>query len=155
LPDELISGLTTQGRPTSATRRPQLVERGGIAIAGRAQAKLAGGEIADRFAVHREIRRPRGRHDLNPLLLVIVESLGADRLDLRHDNVRLMLCDDGVERLAIEHVDHLAPVGHLLRGGVVVTIDGDDPMAEAFDGDHELLPQLPAAQQHDCFRHLL
>jgi hypothetical protein len=68
-------------------------------------------------------------------------------------DVRLVLRDNGVERLPVEHGDHFKVVGHLHGRGTGVGINGNDMLAQTLEGDDDLFSELARAEEHDFFLH--
>ena len=129
--------------------RAHFLQRFGIAIARSRQAQFPGGEIANAVAVHRQLGRAGGRDDGEALPLQLDQHLGADGLDLGHDEIGAVLLHRGAQGRAVEHREHLPPVGHLHRGGIVIGIAGHDPRAEPLGRDDEFAPQFAGAEEED------
>ena len=89
-------------RPPRALRRAL-----GEAVARGAQAELLGGEIADGVAVHGQLRGAGGGDDVPAFRLELDQLLGADRLDLGHDEVGPVRLDRAAQGGAVEHRDDL------------------------------------------------
>jgi len=113
------------------------------------QPQLARRQIADCVAVHGQLRRAGGWYDGEAFCLQIAQHLGADCLDFGDDQVGAVLFRRSPERLAIKHGEHLAPIGHLHRRGVIIAVTGDHPRAEALGGNHEFAAQLARTEQQD------
>ena len=111
-------------------------------VTGGAQAKLLGGEVANGAAVHGVVDGTRTRHDLYAIFLVVKQPLGAYGLNLRHDDVRPVFLHHSVERVAVEHAEHLALVGNLHRRGVVVAVAGYYVLPCPLGSYHELTAQF-------------
>ena len=62
-----------------------------------------------------------------------------------------MLCDDPIERWSVEHVDHLAFIGNLLRRSIIIGFDGNDIMPEPFESDDEFLAKFAGAEEKYFF----
>ena len=83
-------GFTTHGVPMSVDRRAKFFLGSRKAIRRALQPQFLRGEPADAFAVHRELRRARCRHDLEAFRLEFHQHVRGDRLHLRHDQMRLL-----------------------------------------------------------------
>ena len=70
-----------------------------------------------------------------------------DRLDLGHDQVRALACDQRAHGGAVEHVEHVAAVRDLHRRCVGIAVGGDHFHAEALQFDRHFLAQLARAEQ--------
>lgn len=78
------------------------------------------------------------------------QRVGGDRLDLGHDQVRLLGLDQRAQRGRVGHVDHVRAMRDLVAGRVRVAIDGDHFDAEALQRDDDFLAEFAGAQQHDA-----
>jgi len=87
-----------------------LVKALSIPIPRRRQTQLVRGQIADRIAVHGQLRRARGGNDIESLIFELRENLGPDCLNLGHDQVRLVTFDRSAQGRPIEHRKNLAIV---------------------------------------------
>ena len=132
-------GLHDAGESDVADGLAELVVGLGVVVLGRAQSQLLGGQVAYGAPVHGEVHGAGRRHHLYALLLELEEALGAYGLDLGHDDVGLVLTDDGLEGVAVEHVQHFALVGHLHGGRVVVAVAGNDVLPGPHGGDDKFL----------------
>ncbi len=121
----------------------------GIAIARRRQPQIVCRKIADGIAVHRQLRRARGGHDGEALAFQFLQHRSADRLDLRHDVVGPMPLDRVAQLVAVEHREHLARIGHLHGGRVVVGVAGHDIGAQPLGRNNEFAPQFARTEQQD------
>ncbi len=90
---------------------------------------------------------------MDAALLVIVKALGSDRLHLWHNDVRLVLRDHRVQRLAVQHVDDLASIGHLHGWRPFVGVDSDDRLAVALEGDDHFFAEFAGAEEEDFLVH--
>ena len=61
--------------------------------------------------------------------------------------MRLFQLDDGTQRGAIQHVDHVAAVRNLHGRGIGIAINGDHFNAQALQFDDDFFTQLAAATQ--------
>jgi len=95
---------------------------------------------------------PGGRDHRIAFTLQLDEGRSGDRLDLRHDVVRALLFDDGTQRGAVEHVEHMAAVRHLHGWRIGITVHGDHFDAETLQLDDQFLAQLAAAAEQDTGR---
>ena len=127
------------------------IQRGGIEIAGRLQAQLLGGQIADCLAVHREVHGTGTRHNLDALTLEIVEAFGTDGLDLRDDDVRVVFGYGGRKGLAVQHVKDLARIGYLHGRCSGILVARNDGLAQTLGRNDELLAQFARAQKQYLF----
>ena len=132
-------------------RLAKLLERPGVEVAGRLQSQLLGSQVADRLAVHREVDGTGTRDDLDPLALEVVEAFGADRLDLRDDDVRAVFGNGGRKGLAIQHVEDFAGIGHLHGRCSDILVARNDRLAQSLGRNHELLAQFARAQKQYLF----
>ena len=151
LPEEDISGLTTQGKPIFAAASLQFAERCGVEIPRRLQPQFLRREVADGLAVHREIHGPGARYDLDARPLELVEPFGADGLDLGNDDVGAVFCDRSGQRVAVEHVEDLRGVGHLHRGSARILVARHDGLSQPLRRNRELLAQLAGTQKKNGF----
>ena len=87
-------------------------------------------------------------------LLEVVEAFGADRLDFGDDHVGAVPGHGGGERIAVEHREHLAGVGHLHGRGACIGIARHDGLSQPLRRDYELLAQFARTEQHDLFSHM-
>ncbi len=76
------------------------------------------------------------------------QFVGGDGLDLRHEQMRALLLDQGAQGLGVGHVDDMGAVGDLLGGGVGVAVHRDGLHAQPLKLDDHFLAQLAGAQQH-------
>ena len=60
--------------------------------------------------------------------------------------------NQGQQGIAIGHVDHMAPVSHLLRGRPLIPVYSNDLNPITLKTDRDLLTKLPTAKQHDAGR---
>ena len=90
---------------------------------------------------------------MNSALLIIVKTLGSDRLHFWYDDVRLMLRDHRIQGLAVQHVDDLAAIGHLHRRGPFVGVDSDDRLAVPLEGDDHFFAEFAGAEEEDFLVH--
>ena len=100
------------------------------------------GQITDRAAVHGEVHRPGARDHAHALLFELVQTLGTNGLDLRDDDVRLVLFDCGFERVAVEHTENLALIGDLHGRGPRIRITSDDVLPHPLGRDDEFFTQF-------------
>jgi len=63
-------------------------------------------------------------------------------LDFGHDQMRLFLLDQGLELGRIAHGDGAGMVGHLLAGGVFITVNGHRLHAQTLQRNQDLLAQF-------------
>ena len=118
----------------------------GIAVVGCFQSQFRMSQFADFLAVHGVVYRLGARNYLNAHFLCVVQHFGADRLDFRHDDVRLVFADGGHQGFAVEHTEHLTLVGHLHCRCVPVGIASDDILSLAFAGNDKFLAQFSGSQ---------
>ena len=128
-------------------QRRRVLERRGL------QPQVHCREVADGPPVHGVVGRLGRRHDADALLLVVVEPLRADGLHLRHHDVRLVLGDDRVEGVPVEHGNHLKVVGHLHGWRAGIRVHRDDVLAEPLEGDDDFFSELARAEEHDFLLH--
>ena len=116
--------------------------------AGR-QAEVLGGQPADALAVHGQLGGAGGR-DADGVAgrFHLGQHLGGDGLDLRHDQVRALQRDDGLQRRRVGHGHDVAAVRHLHGRGVGVAVDADHLDPQPLQRDGHFLAELAAAQQH-------
>ena len=125
----------------------------GEPVGRRRQAQRLGGQAADAFAIHRELRGARGRdHGRHAGLGDLDQDVGGDGLDLGHDDVRPFLLDQALQRGGVGHRDHVGAMRDLVARRVGVAVDGDGLHAEALQRDDDFLAEFAAAQQHDARR---
>ena len=98
--------------------------------------------IADAVAVHGEVGGLRAGDDLKAFLLHVQQHLGADGLDLGHDQIRLVLGDGGTQGCFIQHVEHARFVGHLHGGCARVAVASHHIAAQALGADDEFFAQF-------------
>ena len=67
------------------------------------ESKFLGCKVTNSLTVHCIVHRTSRRHNLNTLLLELEETLCTDSLNLRHDDIRLMLVHYGCKSIAVEH----------------------------------------------------
>ena len=137
-----------QADPACAEHRIlQLRGAARICVAGGAQPKPVRRKVADGVAVHREVGRSRARDHGLAALLEREQLCRADRLDLRHHEVRLVPPDDPAQRCAVEHVDDLVSVCHLHRRRARVAVHGDHAAPEPLGADHRFLAEFARAEE--------
>ena len=124
----------------------QFVQRLGIVVLGRFQSQLLGGQVAYGLAVHGVVHRPCTGHHLNAFFLKVVEALGADSLNFRHNDVRLMLAHRLFQGIAIQHTEHFTFVSHLHGRGTCIRIAGHNILSFALGGNHKLFAQLSGTE---------
>ena len=81
----------------------ELLEGLGIEILGSTQTQLLSSEITDSTTVHREVHGTGRRNHLDALFLELEEALCTDGLNLRHDDIGLVLVDYCLEGITVEH----------------------------------------------------
>ena len=121
----------------------------GVAISGGNEAQIIGRKVADRVAVHGQLRGARRGDDGEALFLQFGQYRSADRLDFGDDVIGPVLFGYTAQRLAIEHGEHLACIGQLHGGRIVIAVAGHDIGAEPLGRNHEFAPQLARAEQED------
>ena len=104
--------------------------------------------MPSRFIVRRAARAV-GMTRASPSRSISFQHVGGDRLDLRHDDVRLFLFDQRAQCRAVRHVDDMGAMRDLMSRRIGVTIHRDGFHAEALQRDDDFLAQLAAAEQHD------
>ena len=67
------------------------------------------------------------------------QFVGGQRLDLRHQEIRPFMLDQGAQRARIGHVDHMAAMGDLASGGVGVAVHGDGFHPQPLQFDNHFL----------------
>ena len=120
----------------------ELVERLGIEILGRAEAQFLGSQVTNGAAVHCVVDGTGRGNDLNALFFELKEALGTDGLNLRDDDVGLMLTDNCLESIAIQHRKNFALIGHLHGRSIIIAVASDDILAGTFGGNHKLFAQF-------------
>ena len=121
----------------------------GVAVSGGDKAQIIGRKVADRVAVHRQLRGARRGHDGEAFLLQFGQYRSADRLDLGDDVIGPVLLGRLAQLVAIEHGEHFACIGQLHGGRIVIAVAGDDIGAKPLGRDRELAPQFARAEQED------
>jgi hypothetical protein len=145
--------LDHAGQPGMRDGRLQLRQRIGEAVGRGRQPERFGGEPADALAVHRQVGGARGGDHLRQAVALDRQQfLGGDGLDLRHDDVRALLLDEGAQRLRIGHVEHVRAVGHLVAGGVGIAVGGDHLDPEPLQRNDHFLAQFAGPQQQHAQR---
>ena len=135
------------GQADITHRRQVLLPVAGETVGRRVQAQLFRRQPADAFAVHGQAGGAGGGHHGDAFLLQLEQLVGGDGLDLRHDEVRPLLFHHAPYRGAVEHVDHVAAVGHLHGRRVGVAVHGDHFAAQPHQLDADLFAQFAGAQQ--------
>ena len=90
---------------------------------------------------------------MDPALLIIVKTLGSDRLHFWYDDVGLVLRDHRIQGLAVQHVDDLAAIRHLHRRGPFVGVDSNDRLAITLEGDDHFFAEFTGAEEQDFLVH--
>ena len=85
--------LDDAGQADGLERLVEFLASLGKAVGRGRQPELLGGQTADALAVHGEVGGARGRDDGVALGLELHQGVGGDGLDLRDDEVRLLLLD--------------------------------------------------------------
>ena len=130
--------------------RTHLLQAVGKTVRRGRQSQRLGGETANSFAIHGELRRARGRnHPRQSLLLDLHQHVGGNGLDLRHDDIRFFTCDQGTQRGAVSHIDDMRTVRHLMPRCILVAVHRDNFHPQTLQGDDDFLAELAAAEQHD------
>ncbi|MNN15044.1 hypothetical protein D3C81_1281390 [compost metagenome] len=70
-----------------------------------------------------------------------------NRLNLRHNEVRLLGADKRLECLRVEHIDNMRAMGHAHRRCILITIHSYGLYAKALSFDNDFLTQFAAAQE--------
>ena len=96
----------------------------------------------------------RARHDYHidesyeaGIALQLHQGLRVDRLDLRHDQMWLLLLDQRTQHRAIEHVQHVAAMRNLHRRCVCITSRRDYFHPETLQLQGDFLAQFARSQQ--------
>ncbi|MEA3220435.1 MAG: hypothetical protein OZX49_01543 [Immundisolibacter sp.] len=143
--------LHETGEPDVGRRDAQLLQAVDEGVARGRQAQFLGGQAADAFAVHGQLRGAGGGNDLGQAVgFDLHQHVGGYGLDLRHDEGRPLALDQRPQRGAVGHVDHMRAVRHLLAGRVRIAVHRDGLHAQALQGDDDFLAELAGAQQHDA-----
>ena len=126
-----------------------LLEGVGKLIGRGRQAQLFGGQAANAFTVHGQLRSAGTGDNGKTFILQLDQGRGGNGLDFRNDIVRLLQLDHRAQGCAIEHIDHVAAMRHLHGRRVRVTVNGNHLDTKALQFDHHFLAQLArATQQH-------
>ena len=89
------------------------------------QAQFFGSQTAYALAVHGQLHGFNGRdHGGHASRFYVCQGGSIQRLDFRHDKVRLFFGNQGSQRGIVCHVYGVSTVRHLLAGGIVVTVNG-------------------------------
>ena len=72
--------------------------------------------------------------------------------DFGHDDLRLFLLDQPLERSRIGHRDHVRAMRNLMTRRIGVTINGNRFNTQPLECDDQLLAQLAAAEDHHAGR---
>ena len=123
----------------------QFVKRLCVEVFGCFQAEFLGREVAYRLAVHGEVYSLGTWDNLYSALFEAEQAFRADGFNLRDDDVRTVLLNHLVERVAVKHVENLALVGHLHSRSTGVAVAGHDVLAGPFGGDNKLFAQFSRA----------
>ena len=121
----------------------------GEAVGRGRQTQFLGGQTADPLTVHGESRGPGGGDHVEPFFFQLHQRVGGDGFDFGNDEVGLFQFDDPAEFLAVEHVDHMAPVGGLHAGGVGIAVHGDGFHAQTLHCDDDFAAQLSCTAEED------
>ena len=93
-------------------------------------------------AVHRHDGGAGRRHDRHALCLDFGQHLGTDRLDLRHDIVRLVLLDRRAQQAFVQHGKDFERVGNLHGGRTGVAVACDHLATQPLGRDNEFTTKL-------------
>ena len=135
-------GLHHTGEPDLVGSTLKLIKRLGIEILSRAQSQLLGGKVANGATVHGVVHGAGRRNHLNAFALKVEETFGTDGLNLRHNDVGMVLLHNGSQRITVEHGENLALVGNLHGWRLIVTVASNDILASPFGGNRKLLAQF-------------
>ena len=129
--------------------RGQLLHRPGEPERRGGQPELVGGQPAQALAVDGQPRAARRRKHLDVAALGDGDQrVGRDDARLRDDVARVLLLDERGQLLGVVHLDDGGAVGHAVRGGVRIAVDGDDVGTEPLERQRQLAAQFTGAQQH-------
>ena len=134
-------------------RRPrcQLFGTRRKSIRRRRQSQFFRRQRADTFAVHRQLRGPRGGdHHGQTFRLDLRQLIRRNRFDLRHDQMRPLKLDHRAQSRRIRHLNHMRAMRHLMRGRVGITIHRNHLRAIALQLNRHFFAQLARPEQHDA-----
>ena len=106
-------------------------------------------QIADRIAVHRQLRRAGRWDDGKALVLQFRQHGCADRLDLGDDIVGPVLFRRFAQLFAVEHGEDFARIGQLHGRRIVIGIAGHDIGTQPLGRNDEFAAQLARTEQQD------
>jgi len=134
---------------------PNLLGRFGELIPGGREAERFRGEAAYALAIHGELRGAGGgNHRREARVLDPPQLVRRDRFDLRHDNVGALHLHERAQGGRVRHVDDVEAVREVVPRRVGVAVHGNHLHAQALEGDDDLFPELPGAQEHHFGRRL-
>jgi len=110
----LVDGLKEFGFVTSKT------------VAGGGELQLFSRQTANTFTVHGQLRRFCTGHYALTFLLKGNQHIGSNGFDFRYHEIRFFFGNQGVQGVAIQHVNHMSAVGYVHRRGICITINRDD-----------------------------
>ena len=140
-------GFHNAGETNLLSRRLEFVERSSVEVFCCFKSQLFGSEVADGFAIHREVNGTRRGSDLNAFGFEVVEALCADGFDFGYDDVGAMFANCLFERFAIEHGENFEFISHLHSRSAGVGIARNDVLAQTLGGNSELLAEFATTKQ--------
>ena len=79
---------------------------------------------------------------MDALLLEVEQTLGAYGFYLRDDDIRLMLVDDGGERITVEHGKNFTFIGYLHGRGIIIAVTSNDILSGTLGRNRKLTAQF-------------
>lgn len=76
----------------------------------------------------------------------VEKTLGAYRLNLRHNDIGAVFLYDSRQSVAVKHVEHLVLVGNLHCRGILISVACHDILSSTLCGDDKLLAQFARTQ---------
>ena len=128
--------------PHTGNHRLELVEGLGVEVFGCTKSQFFGSKVTNGTTVHREIDGTGRGNNLDTLLLKLKETLCTDGLDLRHNDIRLVLVDDSLEGITIKHREYFSLISYLHSRRIIITITGYYVLPSTHGGYHKLLSEF-------------
>ena len=147
-----MTGFDDAGQADLGHRGAAVCLAVGEAVRGGRQAQLLRREPPDAFAVHGNLRRPRGGDDGEALALQREQSLRRDGLNLGDNEVGPLVLGDFAQGVAVEHIDDVGPVRDLHGGRIGIAVHGDDFDPQSLQLDDDFFAKLPTPAHHDFGR---